>query len=116
MLMVMEHQSGVMNRGTATLGIIQREYFYIQHASVPTRRNSTAVDLAKTPLDSPPGYHFNIPVVFSVAAVTAHDLSRKVELVSVCCSKDSTHWWSLQLETFSGLTDEGKVPTGLVSE
>lgn len=36
----------------------------------------------------PPSYLFNILVVFSVAVVTPHDLSGKVELMSACCSGD----------------------------
>lgn len=42
----------------------------------------------RRPLHPPPGYLFNIPVVFSVAMVTQRDLSWEVELMSVCCSKD----------------------------
>lgn len=79
------------------------------------------MDSVETAPSTPPGYLFNTPVVFSVTMVTPHDLSWEVELVSVCCSKDFIPAFrpigglSAVGNVFSGLTDEGNVPTGLDS-
>lgn len=73
--------------------------------------------------DTPPtlGYLFNIPVVFSVAVVTPHDLSGKVELMSACCSgrfhtSSAPTSGLCSWKCSSVLTDEGNVPTGPISE
>lgn len=88
MLMVMEHQNGVMNRGTATLTSFRGNILiFNMHPHPPTEIPQPWIWFRRPPYTTP-GYLFKIPVVFSVAMVTPRDLSWEVELMSMCCSKD----------------------------
>lgn len=119
--MVMEHQSVVMNRGTATQASFRENILIFNMHPHPPTEIPQPQSRFRHPLSAPPDYLFNIPVVFSVAVVTPHDLSRKVEIMSACCLKDFIPVLH-PLMVFAvgnvsgGLTDEGNVPTGLVSE
>lgn len=84
----MEHQSAVMNRGTATpTSFKENILIFNMHPLQPTEIPQPWIHSLGAPF-TPPGFLFNTLVLFSVAVVTPRDLSWEVELMSVCCSKD----------------------------